>query len=78
MVQAEAKEDTAADQSSTTEENCSELTLQMSHPQSSLDLMIKQLSEIVDEVSATFPFLSVIVPAYYMASKYHKDCKFSH
>ena len=35
-------------------------------------------NELINEVNATFPFLSVIVPAYYMASKYHNDCKFKH
>lgn len=34
------------------------------------------MTEFFDEVNAAFPFLSVIVPAYYMAAKYHQDCKF--
>lgn len=34
------------------------------------------VNEIVSEMNATFPFLSVIVPAYCIAFKYHKDCKF--
>ncbi|KAE9547332.1 hypothetical protein FO519_009455 [Halicephalobus sp. NKZ332] len=36
------------------------------------------VNELINEVNATFPFLSVIVPVYYMASRYRKYCKFKH
>lgn len=37
------------------------------------------VNEVMSEMNNTFPFLSVIVPAYYIAScpMYRKDCKFN-
>jgi len=35
------------------------------------------VNELFNELNSTFPSLSVIVPAYYLSYKYHKDCKFS-
>ncbi|KAE9551232.1 hypothetical protein FO519_005543 [Halicephalobus sp. NKZ332] len=36
------------------------------------------IGDLMNEVNATFPFLSIIVPAYCVAFRYHKDCKFKH
>jgi len=34
------------------------------------------IGDFMNEMNATFPFLSVIVPAYCVAFRYRKDCKF--
>jgi S1-C subfamily serine protease len=33
------------------------------------------VNELFSEISSSFPSLSVVVPAYFIASRYHKDCR---
>lgn len=35
------------------------------------------VNDIINEINVTFPSLSIIVPTYYLAAKYHSDCKFN-